>query len=233
MKLRSHVRLSPKTAHQRSWTGLKTSKKCCTVRAPDRSRPPRKDGSGRCAPRPSTRPSASRSGPPPRTCSASTRGSSGRRGAGCGKGSAGNRGSTEEVASSSGQLGEPERSQRSLRLQVGERHLERRRAGDQDHVISYSHLAQGRIRFDQPASRHLAQAPPGAVALDRGLDPPADGHADAAFHRGAGNGKSDQGAAAVEPLAADRRLKVRTPTETEPSFQLDPLRREPWARPAV
>src|SRR5207248_3706702 len=106
------------------------------------------------------------------------------------------------------------------RLQVGERHLERRRAGDQDHVISYSHEAQRRIRSEQSGPGHLPKPPAGAVALDRALDAPADGHSHPAFGRRAQDRESDQGASAVEALAADRRLEIGASTEAEPTFDL-------------
>src|SRR5467141_276564 len=173
------------------------------VRAPGRSRPPQMDGSARCAPRPSSHPSTSRTDRSPRTCSANRKGSSDRMAGGSWKLTAGNHGSTTAIASSWLDLGKPERCQRSLRLQIGERNLERRRAGDQDHVISYSHLAQGRIRAQQLRPRDLTEPAPSAVAVDRALDRPADRHPDPAFRLGAGYGEANQGLAGVKTPAAD------------------------------
>src|SRR5439155_10699341 len=96
------------------------------IRGQGRSRLRQRGGSERSAPLPSSRPSASRTGRLPRTCSANTKGNSGRMGAEPGQGTADNRESTAGKASSWLELGEPERSQRRLRLQVGERKLKRR-----------------------------------------------------------------------------------------------------------
>src|SRR5438477_2542673 len=153
-------------------------------------------------------------------CNASKTGSSDRRAARSSPASVDNRGSAAGEVSSWLELGEPERSQRRLRLQVGERHLERRRAGDQDHVISYSHEAQRRIRSEQSGPGHLPKPPAGAVALDRALDAPADGHSHPAFGRRARDRESDQGTSAVEALAADRRLEIGAPTKAETTFDL-------------
>ena len=60
-----------------------------------------------------------------------------------------------------------ERGRVSLRHQIGERDLQRRRAGDQDHVISYSHAGERRISAGQALPCHLAQAAPGPVAVHR------------------------------------------------------------------
>src|SRR5207253_3515785 len=124
------------------------------------------------------------------------------------------------MASSWLYLCEPERSQRSLRPEIGERDLERRRAGDQDHVISYSHLAQRRTRSQQSLSRDLAQPAPGPVALDRALDCPADRHADPALRLLGRNGEPDQRPPAVEAPAADSRLEVRPPTDPRAPLHL-------------
>src|SRR2546423_14085784 len=110
-------------------------------------------------------------------CNASKTGSSDTRAARSSPASVDNRGSAAGEVSSWLELGEPERCQRSLRLQVGERHLERRRAGDQDHVISYSHLEERRTNTEQGPPGHLTEAPAGPVALDRSLDRAADRNA--------------------------------------------------------
>src|SRR5436853_7759145 len=100
------------------------------------------------------------------------KGNSGRMGAEPGQGTVDNRESTAGKASSWLELGEPERSQRHLRLQVGERKLQRRRAGDQDHLISYSHLTQRRIKPGQAKPGHLPEPSRSPVARDRELDHP-------------------------------------------------------------
>src|SRR6266851_928222 len=219
MKPSALFRVTPKIAHHASWIGLKNLKKSVIevkgFMAPGRSRPWRRGDSGRCAPHPSSRPSASRSARSPHSCSASTRGSSGRQAAGSWKWTADNRGSRSGTAWSWLYLGEPERSQRSLRPEVGERDLERRRAGDQDHVISYSHLAQRRTRSEDSFADDLAEPSPGPVACDRALDPPAHRHADPTLGQLGGNGEPDQGAPAVEPPTADGGLEVRPPANPQ------------------
>src|SRR6059036_1681762 len=114
-----------------------------------------------------------------------------------------------------GQVGEPERSQRSLRPEVGERNFERRRAGDQDHVISYSPAPQRRIRREQRRPGDVPQTPAGAVAVDRGLDTPADGDAHARLRPRAGHREGDKGSAAVETPSRDGRLEVGAAAKPE------------------
>src|SRR4029077_274326 len=113
-------------------------------------------------------------------CTASTTGSSDTRVAGPSRTTSGSRESGRAGSWSLVQLGEPERSLFGLFAKVGERHFERGRAGDQDHVISYSHPGQRRIRVEHDSARQLAQPAPRAVAIDRALERPADGDAHAA-----------------------------------------------------
>src|SRR3989442_3663843 len=141
-------------------------------------------------------------------CNASKTGSSDRRAARSSPASVDNRGSAAGEVSSWLELGEPERSQRRLRLQVGERNLERRRAGDQDHVISYSHLTERRTHTEQCPPCHLAQAPAGPVALDRRLDRPADGDPHPALAFRVGNREPNQGAAGMKSMAFDGCLEI-------------------------
>src|SRR5438132_5729169 len=141
-------------------------------------------------------------------CNASKTGSSDTRAARSSPASLDNRGSAAGEVSSWLEIGEPERSQRRLRLQVGDRHLERRRAGDQDHVISYSHLAQRRIRTEQGVTCDFPQAAPGPVSGYGTLHRPADRDADPRQSRLAGHCETDQRTPAVKPAAADRRLEI-------------------------
>src|SRR3989442_8806351 len=163
-------------------------------------------------------------------CNASKTGSSDRRAARSSPASGDNRGSAAGEVSSWLELGEPERSQRRPRLQVGERHLERRRAGDQDHVISYSHLVQGRISTQQPGACDFAQAAPRTVPGYRPLDRPADCDADARLDRLARHGETAQGSPAVNPPATDRRLEVRAPAQPQSSLHTERAPRDPCHR---
>src|ERR1700730_8523940 len=119
------------------------------VREQDRSRPWRKDGSARSAPPPSSRPAASHIFPLPHRCSESTTGSSDTTAEGPWRKTSGSRESDQAGSLSWIQLREPERCLRRLLAQVGERYVEGRRSGDQNHVISYSQAGQRRIRSEQ------------------------------------------------------------------------------------
>ena len=117
-------------------------------------------------------------------------------------------------------LCKPDRSQRSLGLQVGEGDFQRRWAGDQDHVIWYSRAKHGRIWGEQALPRQLSQPTARAASLHRSLDLPADGDADPGVRRRARHGKTDQGTPAVEPLAADGRLEVSPPAKPDAALHL-------------
>src|SRR5229473_4860554 len=107
------------------------------IKEQDRSRPWRTDGSGRCAPPPSSLLEATRISRLPHMCSASKTGSSGTRAEGASKTNVGNRGSWPAGSSSWLELGEPDCRLFGLRLEVGERHLERGGTGYQDTVLLY------------------------------------------------------------------------------------------------
>src|SRR5882724_2884469 len=94
------------------------------IREQDRSRPWRTDGSARPLRLPSNRPAATRTSPPPRTCSASTTGSSGTKAGGSSRTTSGNRESGRAESLSLVELREPEHRLRSLIAQVFERHFE-------------------------------------------------------------------------------------------------------------
>src|ERR1700693_1162479 len=130
------------------------------VREQDRSRPWRTDGTARSAPRPSTRPAANHIFPRPHMCSESTTGNSDTRVARSWRKTSGSRESDQAGSLSWVQLREPERCLHGLLAKVGERYLEGRRSGDQNHVISYSQAGQRRIRSEQLDARQLANPTP-------------------------------------------------------------------------
>jgi len=198
------------------------------VREQDRIRPWQTGGTERSAPLPSNHLAASHTARPLRTCSASTKGSSGKMAEGSSRTTSGSRESERAESWSSVELREPERCLRGLLAQVGERHFERCRASDQYHVISYSQAGQRRIRAEQLFSGQLSDTAPGSVARDRALDGSAHCHPDAARIGRAGNGKGDEGPSAVEPLAGKCGLELRLPAEP-----VTPLHRERRSRRLV
>ena len=173
------------------------------------------DGSARFASRPSSRLGASRTSPPLRMCTASRTVGSGTREAGPSTARVGIRGSASGIWSSWVQVCEPERRLLGLRLEVGERQVKGRRAGDQDHVISYSHSLKRRIRPQQPSARCFPKPSTRAVAVDRSLHVPADRHSDAAICSIDWNRERDQGSPGVDALPTNRLLKVRLAAEAE------------------
>src|ERR1700674_1076010 len=182
-------------------------------RGQDRSRPWRTDDSARCVPPPSTHPSASRTFRPLHTCTQSTRGNSGTTAEAAWKTTSGSRVSKRAKPLSYVQFREPERSKLGLGAQLVERHFERSRAGDQDHVISYSQAEQGRIRSEQFETHQLAQPAPGSIAQDRALHRPAHGDTNTVLVPGAGDRRRDQAPTAEDTLPANRGLELALPAK--------------------
>src|SRR4030081_3908434 len=114
-------------------------------------------------------------------CIGNRTGSSDTKGEESSRTTSGNRAAVRAGSLSLLQLGEPESRLSSLVVELGERHDKCRRAGDQDHVISYSHSTKRRIRSKELRPGSLAQPASRAVACDRALDVPAHGHADPAL----------------------------------------------------
>src|SRR5579859_2053420 len=184
----------------------------------DRIRPWRTDGSARCAAPPSSRRAASRTSRSPRTCSASTTGSSGTRAEGSSKRTSDNRGSGRASLASwvharAGRGDAPGR-QLSLPPEVREGQGERLGPGDQDHVISYS--PPGCARIHERGARDLAHPAPGAVALDGALEPAAHRHPDPQVLALARHSQCHQAAAAEDARALERRLEVGLAAEAVP-----------------
>src|SRR5438445_10278211 len=109
------------------------------------------------------------------------------------------------------QPGDPERGLVHVILEVCKRQLERGGASDQNHVISYSHSLERRIRAKQPVARNLAEPPASPIPVDGALDVPAHGDSDATLSGSGGNGKSDECAPREHALARDHRLEIGLP----------------------
>jgi hypothetical protein len=196
----------------------------------DRSRPWRTDGSARSAPHPSTHLSPSRISAPPHTCIGSRKGSTGTMVGGSSKRTSGSRESESRKCSSWGQFRKPEHSLLRLRAQVGERYFKRRRAGNQNHVISYSHSVQRRIGAEQVHACNLTHPAACTIALDSALERPARRHADPRVPALIRHGIGDQGTPVEHALTADCSLELTRPAEpVAPLHQAAGLVRQPLA----
>jgi hypothetical protein len=148
-------------------------------------------------------------------CIANRTGSSDTKGEESSRTTSGNRGSGRAGSLSLLQLGEPESRLSSLVAEFGERHDKCRRAGDQDHVISYSHSTKRRIRSEELHAGDLAEAASRAIAVDRPFDGPAHGYANPALLTVPGHSKCDQCPPRIHTGAADGCLEIRSSTDTE------------------